>query len=29
MLRLRSAAGFDEHVTKPPDPDRLERLLKG
>jgi two-component system, chemotaxis family, CheB/CheR fusion protein len=23
------AAGFDEHVTKPPDPDRLERLLKG
>ena len=23
------AAGFDEHLTKPPDPDRLERLLKG
>jgi len=22
-------AGFDEHVTKPPDPDRLERLLAG
>jgi len=23
------AAGFDEHLTKPPDPDRLERLLMG
>jgi two-component system CheB/CheR fusion protein len=23
------AAGFDEHFTKPPDPDRLERLLSG
>ena len=23
------AAGFDEHFTKPPDPDRLERLLAG
>ena len=23
------AAGFDEHLTKPPDPDRLERLLRG
>jgi CheY-like chemotaxis protein len=23
------AAGFDEHLTKPPDPDRLEALLKG
>jgi two-component system CheB/CheR fusion protein len=23
------AAGFDEHLTKPPDPDRLERLLTG
>ena len=22
-------AGFDEHVTKPPDPERLERLLAG
>jgi CheY-like chemotaxis protein len=22
-------AGFDEHLTKPPDPDRLERLIKG
>jgi two-component system CheB/CheR fusion protein len=22
-------AGFDEHLTKPPDPDRLERLLAG
>jgi two-component system, chemotaxis family, CheB/CheR fusion protein len=22
-------AGFDEHLTKPPDPDRLERLLLG
>ena len=22
-------AGFDEHLTKPPDPDRLEALLKG
>jgi CheY-like chemotaxis protein len=22
-------AGFDEHVTKPPDPDRLERPLAG
>jgi two-component system CheB/CheR fusion protein len=22
-------AGFDEHLTKPPDPDRLERLVKG
>jgi two-component system CheB/CheR fusion protein len=23
------SAGFDEHLTKPPDPDRLERLLSG
>jgi len=23
------AAGFDEHLTKPPDPARLEQLLKG
>jgi CheY-like chemotaxis protein len=22
-------AGFDEHLTKPPDPERLEQLLKG
>ena len=22
-------AGFDEHVTKPPDPERLEQLLAG
>ena len=22
-------SGFDEHLTKPPDPDRLERLLGG
>jgi two-component system, chemotaxis family, CheB/CheR fusion protein len=28
-IQAALAAGFDEHVTKPPDPDRLERLLKG
>jgi CheY-like chemotaxis protein len=22
-------AGFDQHLTKPPDPDRLEQLLAG
>jgi two-component system CheB/CheR fusion protein len=28
-IRAALAAGFDEHVTKPPDPARLEALLKG
>jgi two-component system, chemotaxis family, CheB/CheR fusion protein len=28
-IQASLAAGFDEHLTKPPDPDRLERLLKG
>jgi CheY-like chemotaxis protein len=28
-IQASLAAGFDEHLTKPPDPDRLEQLLKG
>ena len=28
-IQAALAAGFDEHLTKPPDPDRLERLLGG
>jgi len=28
-IQASLAAGFDEHLTKPPDPDRLDRLLKG
>ena len=28
-IQASLAAGFDEHLTKPPDPDRLERLLRG
>jgi CheY-like chemotaxis protein len=28
-IQASLAAGFDEHLTKPPDPARLERLLKG
>jgi two-component system, chemotaxis family, CheB/CheR fusion protein len=28
-IRAALEAGFDEHLTKPPDPDRLERMLKG
>jgi two-component system CheB/CheR fusion protein len=28
-IQASLAAGFDEHLTKPPDPERLERLLKG
>jgi two-component system CheB/CheR fusion protein len=28
-IQAALAAGFDEHLTKPPDPDRLERLLTG
>jgi CheY-like chemotaxis protein len=28
-IQAALAAGFDEHLTKPPDPARLEQLLKG
>ena len=28
-IQASLAAGFDEHLTKPPDPGRLETLLKG
>jgi len=28
-IQAALAAGFDEHLTKPPDPDRLEALIKG
>jgi two-component system, chemotaxis family, CheB/CheR fusion protein len=28
-IQAALASGFDEHLTKPPDPDRLERLLGG
>jgi CheY-like chemotaxis protein len=28
-VRAALAAGFDEHLTKPPDPSRIERLLSG
>ena len=28
-IQAAMAAGFDEHLTKPPDPARLEQLLKG
>jgi two-component system CheB/CheR fusion protein len=28
-IQAALAAGFDEHVTKPPDPSRLEQLLRG
>ena len=28
-IQASLAAGFDEHLTKPPDPERLERLLRG
>ena len=28
-IQASIAAGFDEHLTKPPDPERLEQLLKG
>jgi CheY-like chemotaxis protein len=28
-IQASLVAGFDEHLTKPPDPERLERLLKG
>jgi two-component system CheB/CheR fusion protein len=28
-IQASLAAGFDEHLTKPPDPARLERLLRG
>jgi CheY-like chemotaxis protein len=27
-IQAALAAGFDEHLTKPPDPGRLERLLR-
>jgi CheY-like chemotaxis protein len=26
-VKAAASAGFDEHLTKPPEPDRLERLL--
>jgi CheY-like chemotaxis protein len=26
-IQASHAAGFDEHLTKPPDPDRLDELL--
>jgi CheY-like chemotaxis protein len=28
-IRASLEAGFDEHLTKPPDPARLDALLKG
>lgn len=28
-IQISLAAGFDEHLTKPPNPERLEALLKG